>query len=241
MPSTVFHAAPEQLAEASERARATFKYFWRDLYWEGNRIVPAFHIAGVKIAFEDGDAIEHMWVGDVGFDGKEVTGELMNEPNELGNVHEGDAIRVPLGRVEDWMLAGAKRVYGAFSVQAMRASMTKRERREHDEAWGLEFGDPAHVALPSTDDDHPMAVHAGPSVEKYVDANADALTRRDDAGFRLLHREALAGNAYLVRILLARGADASARTASGQTPLGLARALGWPAVEALLVAAGARE
>jgi uncharacterized protein YegJ (DUF2314 family) len=241
MPSTVFYASPKQLGDASDGARATFKYFWRELSWEYRRIVRAFDVACVKIAFEDGDAVEHMWVGDVGFDGDEVTGTLMNEPNELTNVHEGDAVRVPLDRVEDWMLSGSDRVFGAFSVQAIRASMTERERREHDEAWGLEFGDPAQVALPSTDDDHPMAVNAGASLEQYLEANPGAMQQPYDAGFTLLHREALAGNANLVRILLARGANATGRTPSGKTPLGLARALGWSKVEALLVAAGAKE
>jgi uncharacterized protein YegJ (DUF2314 family) len=241
MPSPVYHASAEQLEDASDRARATFKYFWRELSWEYRRIVPAFDIACVKIAFEDGEVVEHMWVGDVAFDGEEVSGTLMNEPNDLANVHEGDAVRVPLDRVEDWMLAGPEGVLGAFGVQAMRASMTKSERREHDRAWGLEFGDPAQVALPATGDDHPMAVNTGSSLEEYLGANPDALECTDDAGFTMLHREALAGNTSLVRILLARGASVSSRTPSGKTPLALARSLRWPTVEALLVAEGSTE
>ncbi|MFX8102449.1 DUF2314 domain-containing protein, partial [Acinetobacter baumannii] len=36
---------------AFESAKSTFKYFWRELYWEYRRIVPALELAYVKCAF----------------------------------------------------------------------------------------------------------------------------------------------------------------------------------------------
>ncbi len=239
MGSRTYQATSAQIERATARARATFKFFWRELSWEYRRIVPAFDIKCVKVAFEDGDKVEHMWVGDVDFDGERVTGTLMNEPNELENVHEGDAIDVPLERVEDWMLAGAGGVLGAFTVQAMRAGMTKSERKEHDEAWGLTFGDPKEEALPPTGDDHPMGRNAEQLVEEFLDSNPSAIDEADDAGRTMLHREVVAGNANLVRALLARGANVGTRTKSGKTALGLAREVGWAAVEQMLLRAAA--
>lgn len=36
---------------AFEQARSTFKYFWRELYWENRRIIPALDFAMVKVPF----------------------------------------------------------------------------------------------------------------------------------------------------------------------------------------------
>src|SRR5262245_33688915 len=107
MTAPVFYASESELAVANDAARATFKYFWRELSWERRRIVPAFANAVVKIAFEDRGKIEHMWVADVDFDGESLRGSLLNQPNELQNVRQGDAItaRFP-DRLGDWMLIG---------------------------------------------------------------------------------------------------------------------------------------
>jgi ankyrin repeat protein len=48
----------------------------------------------------------------------------------------------------------------------------------------------------------------------------------------MLHREALAGNANIVAMLLAHGAKRDAKTRDGRTALELAK--GWPKVESLL-------
>ena len=42
--------SPEMIL-AFESAISTFKYFWRELYWEYRRIVPALELAYVKCAF----------------------------------------------------------------------------------------------------------------------------------------------------------------------------------------------
>ena len=45
-----------ELLQASESARQSFKYFWRELSWERRRIVPALDLAMVKLPFTDGPA-----------------------------------------------------------------------------------------------------------------------------------------------------------------------------------------
>ncbi|TGO03042.1 hypothetical protein PN36_13745 [Candidatus Thiomargarita nelsonii] len=54
---------PEMLA-ASEKARKTFGYFWRELSWDYRRIVSALDVAFIKIAFSERDAkgVEHLWI-----------------------------------------------------------------------------------------------------------------------------------------------------------------------------------
>lgn len=43
--------ADEPVNRAGERARKTFKYFWRELFWERRRIIPALDFAMVKAPF----------------------------------------------------------------------------------------------------------------------------------------------------------------------------------------------
>jgi uncharacterized protein YegJ (DUF2314 family) len=69
MSSPIYYFAEAETAAAAERARASFKYFWRELSWERRRIVPGFDNACVKVAFADRGAVEHMWICDVDFDG----------------------------------------------------------------------------------------------------------------------------------------------------------------------------
>ena len=134
------------MQQAYERARKSFRYFWRELAWEYRRIVPALDLACVKAPFSDGDwagdddPVEQMWVNEIEFDGKTISGILINQPNELFSVAQGDAVELTIPRMTDWMYAIGGRVYGAFTVNVMRSRMGRRERAEHDEAWGSTSG-----------------------------------------------------------------------------------------------------
>lgn len=246
---------PEMLA-ASERARATFKYFWREMTWERRRIVPALDVACVKAAFTDPPGArrdegqpeaEHMWIDNVDFDGKLITGNLLNSPNWLKSINEGDEVSIPLDHLTDWMYVSLGDVYGGFTVNLIRSRMDKRERKQHDEAWGLKFGDPSQIQLvpdqPSGDKvigEHPMSENMGPSLKEALKENRELLADMDDRGWTLLHHQALAGSLASVKILVDAGADVNAETTNGMTPLALANVLGWDKVAAVLRAKGAR-
>src|SRR5215207_6522567 len=86
------------MQSAYEAAQQSFKYFWRELSWERRRIVPGLDMAMVKLPFTDGPRgdgnaeYEQMWIGDVEFDGETLSGQLLNAPNWLTSVHEGDTV-----------------------------------------------------------------------------------------------------------------------------------------------------
>src|SRR5262245_49966241 len=157
-PSRVFmfdNDDPE-MQRAYENARATFRYFWREVAWERRRIVPALDLACVKAPFSDGErgtrsgdapGVEQMWVSEVDFDGRLVSGVLLNSPNWLKTVKQGDAVRIPLGAISDWRYVISGEVFGAYTVNLLRSRMDRRERQEHDSAWGLKFGDPATIRV----------------------------------------------------------------------------------------------
>ncbi|WP_025126085.1 DUF2314 domain-containing protein [Myroides odoratimimus] len=238
----IFYAKGDDpiLIEAYKKAQDTFKYFWRELSWEYRRIVPAFDMVSVKVAFtqevegEEEPVVEHMWIGDVDFDGDIIYGELLNQPNILTNIEEGEQIGVTLDQISDWMFISQGKSFGGFTVQAMRSVMTEEERKEHDEAWGLEFGDFNDVVYvyeqkehPENLIEHPMSKNMKESLEKFLDENPDEVTNKDEAGYTFLHKEVIAGNLTSVEVLLAKGANKNEPNNEGKTPVDYAKQLNW--------------
>lgn len=246
-----------KMIEAFENAQKTFKYFWRELSWEFRRIIPALDLACVKIAFtqeiegETNPIVEHMWINDIGFDGNNVSGILINEPHELTNVAKGDFINVPLDQISDWLFATGSsqpkkglsklfssqslpKTYGGFTIQVIRSEMSKTERKQHDEAWGLDFGDYNEIFVayqqkekPENLIEHPMSNTMKEKLIEFLTTNPNEISNTDDEGYSLLHREAIAGNLAIVETLLSKGADKNVKTSQGQTALDFAKKLNW--------------
>lgn len=265
-----------EMASAIRRARQTFRYFYREVAWEQRRIVPGLDLACVKVAFSDPGpasadqpAVEQMWISDIDFDGKLVSGTLINSPNWLTSVAEGDQVQVPPSRVSDWMYAIEGKVYGAYTVNVMRSQMSRNERAGHDGAWGLDFGDPKKIQIVPPDylgkpnkggllgrlgrggevdqdpallagKEHPMAVNMVQKFEEFLQQDPTNITSVDDEGFTVLHQMSLAGAAGCVSILIAAGADVNAVTNNGMAPLSLAKSLGWKKVYQILSQHGAK-
>ncbi|MFV0430329.1 MAG: DUF2314 domain-containing protein [Arachnia sp.] len=234
-------------SEAAGNAQRSFRYFWREVYWEGRRIVPALDLAIVMVTFSQRvDAkseplVERMWLSNIGFDGESVTGELINEPNAVTNIALGARVTRSVSEISDWLFACSGKTYGGFSVQAMRSQMNDRGRRQHDKGWGLDFGDPNNVLVAYDQEDspenlteHPMSKNMGPRVRQALRENPSELTAMDEDGLNILHREAIAGNATVVAVLLELGVDTAVRSTSGKTALDFARSMGWDHVVGLL-------
>ena len=254
-----------KMIEAIKNAQKTFKYFWREQSWEYRRIIPALTVSCVKVAFtqttekSDNPIVEHMWINDVMFDGTNVSGILINDPNELTNISNGDTVNIPLNRISDWLFATSEnkpkggllkmfsskpkpKVYGGFTIQAMRSDMTNQERKEHDNAWGLDFGDYNEVLLayeqkenPENLIEHPMSKNMREKFIDFLKEYPNEITIRDENGLTLLHKETIAGNLTSVEVLLSFGADKNDKTNHGETALDLARKMNWdhiiPALE----------
>jgi uncharacterized protein YegJ (DUF2314 family) len=257
----MFDSSDHEMERACESARDNFRYFWREVSWEGRRIIPALDLACVKAPFSDGDPersdddtprVEHMWFSQVDFDGRTVSGVLLNEPNWLKSVKQGDPVSTPLGEISDWMYVIGGEVFGAYTVNLMRSRMGRRERQEHDAAWGLNFGDPSKIrvapesnkgggllkrwfgASRANTEEHPMSEAMAESLKEEVAKDPSLVSAKDEKGWTLLHQQALAGSAATVRVLLDGGADRNALTDQGMTPLQLAELLGWDHVAAML-------
>ncbi|MCX2449706.1 DUF2314 domain-containing protein [Pedobacter sp. PLR] len=246
-----------KMIEAFKNAQNTFKYFWRELSWEYRRIVPALNVACVKIAFtqetdkNNAPIIEHMWINEVEFEGNHVKGVLINSPHELTNISNGDLVDIPLNHISDWLFAIAEnkpkgglsklfsstpkpKVYGGFTIQAMRSEMTNQERKEHDNAWGLDFGDYNEVLLvneqkekPENLIEHPMSKNMREKLFEFLKENPNEIVNADEHGLTLLHKEAIAGNLTSIEVLLSVGADKNEKTKQGEMALDFAKKMNW--------------
>ncbi|MCE9561475.1 MAG: DUF2314 domain-containing protein [Planctomycetes bacterium] len=239
------------MLEAYEKARATFRYLWRELTWEYRRIIPALGMSGVKAAFYDEPtrgnpkpAVEQMWFSDIFFDGQFVSGRLLNKPNNVRSVKAGDQVRRSLDEITDWMYSYGDEPMGGFTVNLMRSKMSPTERKSHDKAWGLKFGDPTDVRVvppsQSEDEEHPMSENMVKVLEEHLKKDPIGLLSPDENGWTTLHSMALGGNYSPVKVLLEFGADPNTPTGNGMTPLQLARCLGWEKIAALLIQHGAK-
>nr|WP_315033609.1 DUF2314 domain-containing protein [uncultured Chryseobacterium sp.] len=249
-----------KMQEAYRKAQETFKYFWREQSWEYRRIIPGLNVSCVKVAFEEKDdetgdiETEHMWINEVFFDGDVVKGYLINEPNTLKNIQVGDYVEIPLNEISDWLFAitpnvqkpkGLSRLfssssevlpkaYGGFTIQKMRSDMSAAERKDHDEAWQLDFGDFNEILVanqqkeePENIVEHPMSRNMKDDFVKFLEQYPDEVTHIDENGLGLLHREAIAGNLTTVQAALEAGADKALLSGNGKTALDYAKQLKW--------------
>jgi uncharacterized protein YegJ (DUF2314 family) len=188
-----------------------------------------------------------MWVSDIDFYGSTVRGTLINSPNWLTGVEEGHQVEAPFSHVTDWMFTAEGKAYGAHTVQLMRSRMGAQERKAHDEAWGLDFGEPSVVRTEIIRDganqgpeangafnDHRMCTNMLAKIEEHFKADPSQANSTDDRGWRILHHEALAGNLGIVRMLVRYGAEIGARTPDARSAINLARTIGWEEIATYL-------
>lgn len=250
MAEKVFRANSEDpnMVAAFEKARQTFKYFWRELSWDYRRIVPALDRTSVKVAFTQKvkraktPLVEYMWINHINFDGEKITGILINEPTQLTNVHEGDEVEITLNEVCDWLFASNKRAHGGFTVQAIRAELSAKERAAHDKAWELKFGRYNDILLVNDQKKHPeyLVEHPLSKIMKkklvsIIKKDPQAIHFKDEAGNTALHRHTIAGNKTYVEVLKAAGAKTGAKNKYGKTALHYARQFNWEHIIPILV------
>ena len=185
-----------------------------------------------------------MWCSDVQFDGVGISATLVNQPNWVRSVKNGDRVRLRLDEISDWMYTIQDEVFGGYTVNVMREDMNPKERAEHDGAWGLNFGDPKQIRIVhcpegQTEDDvmlgdHPMALNMGSSFADFLKSDPSQVNMKDDNGFTFLHHQSLAGSMTCAKILIDHGADRTIKTPHGHSAADLAEILGWADVATLV-------
>jgi len=132
-----------EMNSAMQTARDRFPEFWREVSADYNRVIPALGGSMVKAYFDDPGGApqggEHMWVCDIEYDGKMITGELADTPRHLQSVRAGQQVSFPLERLSDWLYVDGGKAVGAFTVRFLRNRMSERDRRAHDSHYPFRF------------------------------------------------------------------------------------------------------
>ena len=240
--NAIFQSETPEIVQAFKQAQKNFKYFWREMYWEYRRIIPAIDLELVKIGFTQDLNTEHdhetlvefMWINDIEFDGEYISGTLMNEPHELTTVSKGQFITLPFEHIVDWLFVAQDIVYGAFSIQEHRKSLSIEQRQEYDAAWGLNFADPHQILVVNQQQqhpeyliEHPMSLNSKQQVVELLQQEPELIHQKDEQGNTFLHREAIAGNRSAIEIALQNGADPSIQNTLGKTAYDYALQFEW--------------
>ena len=82
---------------------------------------------------------EHMWVREIGYDGKTITGILADTPIQLHSVRAGQRVIFPLEHLSDWLYVENGKAVGVFTVKLLRTRMSAEERQAHDSQYPFKF------------------------------------------------------------------------------------------------------
>ncbi|QDT65732.1 DUF2314 domain-containing protein [Calycomorphotria hydatis] len=235
--SVFFHKGDDpEIVAAAQKAQQSFKHFWYQVALDFNRIIPALQLSCIKVPFSDSnfenEDVEQMWCSEINFDGLEISAVLLNSPNWLKSVQEGDEVHIPVSRIRDWLCVLEDKVYGGYSIQVLRQQMSSEERASHDKAWGLNFPSPETVDLPPHNEkfESGLAQMLADEVKKdSFDINA-----QHQEGRTLLHMEALFGRQIILDALLAYEADKTIKCDRGWTAADYARHVGWSKISEML-------
>lgn len=84
----------------------------------------------VKKAFVDGNTVEHLWIGDLSFDGKNFHGKVNNKPLDIRTVRLGQKVTVAPREITDWMFVKRGQLMGGCTTRVLYARLTPQERTE---------------------------------------------------------------------------------------------------------------
>ncbi|KAE9798969.1 DUF2314 domain-containing protein, partial [Escherichia coli] len=178
--------------------------------------------------------IEYMWIDQVDCYGSTITGILLNEPYIIDNVQAGETVRLQFESIVDWMFLSNGTVHGAFTIQEYRKTLNASGRKEYDEAWGIDFGNPDEILLvydqkncPENLEEHPMCRSIWEQFINIINTDPTIITEKDESGNQLLHREVIAGNYLFVQELLRLNVNKLVRNKQLMIPLDLAHKMGW--------------
>jgi uncharacterized protein YegJ (DUF2314 family) len=132
-----------EMNQAMQTARDKFPEFWREVSADYKRPIPVLDNCMVKAYFNDPNGAkegpEHMWVTDLEYDGKLITGTLSDIPHHLRSVKRGQDVSFPIERLSDWIYVKNGKAVGGFTIHLLRSRMSESERKAHDDAYPFRF------------------------------------------------------------------------------------------------------
>lgn len=100
---------------AVEEARKRWPEFAAAFHAQPNTEAPYI----VKARFEEGGRVEFMWATVTAIEDDTIHGTLENTPNELRGIRAGDAVRIALEDLNDWLYLKGEESVGGFTQKIM--------------------------------------------------------------------------------------------------------------------------
>ena len=114
------------MAGAVDHARQTLGFFVAAL--KAQR--PDTRDYEIKSTFVDGDQVEHIWIGEVSWDGKLFHGRINNKPLAVHNVRLGQRITLEPRKVSDWMFLKDGKLMGGYTTRVLYARLSPEQKAE---------------------------------------------------------------------------------------------------------------
>jgi uncharacterized protein YegJ (DUF2314 family) len=125
---------------ATAKAKATLPVFWRHLAHDRG-----VEQALVRIGFPTAHGgVEFLWLGLTDFTHTSVRGTIVNEPEDVPNIHAGQPYEADIPKITDWAYFKRGRSYGQFTTRVMLLAASPEVRKAQLEALAptpLEPGD----------------------------------------------------------------------------------------------------
>lgn len=123
-----------ELDRAVEEAKATY----RDLVAALEASAPGHSGFAVKKPYDTPDGgFEHIWIGEVTWDGERFHGVINNEPVDTDAVALGDRVQVTPDELSDWMYIDGDTIVGGYTVRVLHYQQSEEDQRAFEEATGL--------------------------------------------------------------------------------------------------------
>jgi len=85
----------------------------------------------VKTPITVNDQTEHIWVNVTGIENSIIYGTLGNEPVALPGLSEGDRVRTPETKVDDWIYTDGKTMVGGYTIKILAQWATSELKEDH--------------------------------------------------------------------------------------------------------------
>lgn len=96
-----------------------------------------FTYFGLKKKFEEGENIEHIWIGNIEFNNGKYIGTVDNLPEKIKSVKVGDTVIIDRNDISDWMYVKNSKLHGGYTIRLLRERMPEDERKQFDAESGL--------------------------------------------------------------------------------------------------------
>lgn len=122
-----FESDDHEMAAAVDAAKASLRQFL-ETFLEPERGQESFLL---KVAFIEGEQVEHIWVADLELDGMNFRGVIANEPS-LPCFRFKQPVEFEPRQITDWMFIQDGRLMGGYTTRLIRQRMTPEERESFD-------------------------------------------------------------------------------------------------------------